>query len=65
MPVKCFIFIFDDAGKGHSPNLGLQELVPLLYLCITSVDFFVVYTSALVPPRPRVIINLYYEKECK
>ena len=30
-------------------------------------DFFVVYISALAPPHPGVIINLYYEKEkeCK
>ena len=52
-------------GKDHSPNLGLQEVLSLFYLCIIFVDFFVVYTSALALPQPRVIINLYYEKECK
>ena len=38
-----------------------------LPLCIIFVDFFVVYILALAPPQPRVIINLYYEKEkeCK
>ena len=26
-----FIFIFDNTGKGHSPTLGLQEVISLLY----------------------------------